>query len=330
MSALIGVEGILVGHATDAVGGTGCTVVVAPRGVVGSLEVRGGGPGTRETDLLSPFSSVNELHAVVLAGGSAFGLAAADGVVRYLEERGFGYQTPFGRIPLVPAAVIYDLGLGHATSRPRAEDGYRAAAAAAASVEEGSVGVGTGATVGKMLGEEGWMKSGFGVASVALPGGVTVTAMTVCNAFGDVLAEDGSILAGARTGGLGPEEVREGAAVRDGRFLDSHAYVLTVSDHPRFDARAEHTTLSVVATDARLDKTQCGQVARMAHDGLARAISPVHTPIDGDAVFVLSAGLRPVTVFQLGCAAADAVASSIRRAVRCAWSLHGAPALEDL
>lgn len=336
MTAEIGIDGVLVGHSTDRDGGTGCTVVLAPGGVVGSLDVRGGAPGTRETDVLSPFSAVGEIHGVLLTGGSAFGLAAADGVVAYLEERGYGYHTPFGRVPLVPAAVIYDLGLGHAHSRPRPEDGYRAAAAASAIVEEGTVGVGTGATVGKILGDEGWMKGGFGVASACLPGGVTVAALSVVNAFGDVLAEDGGILAGARRPVVEPAEgaphlatVARGAGERS-PFVDAHAYLLTLTDHPRFGNRVESTTLSVVVTDAVLTKTECSQVARMAHDGLARAVRPVHTPVDGDAIFVLSTGVRNSNVFQLGTAAADAVAGSVRRAVRLAEGLHGVPAVADL
>ncbi|MCL5942352.1 MAG: P1 family peptidase [Actinobacteria bacterium] len=325
MAFAIGIKGVTVGHSTNQTGGTGCTVVLVPGGAVASLDVRGGAPGTRETDLLSPYSSVGEPHAVVLTGGSAFGLAAADGVVTYLEEQGYGYQTPFGRVPLVAAAVIYDLGLGQAHARPRAEDGYRAAAGASSLVEEGCVGVGTGATVGKVLGEEGWMKSGFAAAQLCLPSGVTVAAFTVVNAFGDVLAEDGSVLAGAR---LEPGGGEPGPA--PSCFLDTHAYLLTLADHPRFNSRMEHTTLSVVVTDARLTKTECSQVARMAHDGLARAVSPVHTPVDGDAVFVLSAGARGSSVFQLGAAAADVVAAGIRRAVRLAEGSHGVPALQDL
>jgi L-aminopeptidase/D-esterase-like protein len=327
MTARVGVAGVSVGHSTNEEAATGCTVVLAPAGAVASLDVRGGAPGTRETDILSPYSSVGELHAVLLTGGSAFGLAAADGVVSYLEERGHGYRTPYAVVPLVSAAVIYDLGAGHPHVRPLPEDGYRAAASAGPDVEEGSVGVGTGATVGKILGADGWMKGGFGVASVPLPGGVTVTALTVVNAFGDVLGEDGRILAGAlepaQTG-----EAGEGPRGTGGRaFIDSHRYLLALEEHPRFDDRIEHTTLSVVVTDARLTKTQCSQVARMAHDGFARAISPVHTPVDGDAVFVLSCGRLDSNVFQLGSAAADAAAASIRRAVTLAQGLPGVPAV---
>lgn len=326
----LGIDGVLVGHTTDRTHGTGCTAVLTPRGVTASVDVQGGAPGTREGDLLSPDSAVSEVHGVLLSGGSAFGLAAADGVVRFLEERGFGHETLYGRVPLVAGAVIYDLGVGHADVRPRAEDGYRAAAAASTTAEEGSIGVGTGATIGKILGEGGWMKGGFGAAGLRLPGGATVVALTVVNAFGDVLAEDGSILAGARSAGLGGEGAGSETFVCTDRFLDTQAYILTLADHPRFAGRIQNTTVSVVVTDARLDKAQCHQVARMAHGGLARAIRPVHTPVDGDAVYVLSAGERSGSVFQVGVAAVDVVASSVRRAVRLAEGLHGVPALRDL
>ncbi|MHB9150455.1 MAG: P1 family peptidase [Thermoleophilia bacterium] len=322
--------GVTVGHVTNTEAHTGCTVVLVPDGAVAAVDVRGGAPGTRETDILAPYSSVGKVHGVLMTGGSAFGLAAADGVVSYLEERGYGHRTPYASVPLVPAAVIYDLGVGHPHVRPRPEDGYRAAAAAGVEIEEGSVGVGTGATIGKILGEDGWMKGGFGVAAVDLPGGVTVMALTVVNAFGDVLAEDGTVLGGARAPGTAVE-AGEGARATTGlQFLDSARYLRSLQDHPRFNDRIEHTTLSVVVTDARLDSTQCGQIARMTHDGFARAISPVHTPVDGDAVFVLSVGGRESNVFQVGAAAADTAAAAIRRAVILARGLPGVPALAEL
>jgi L-aminopeptidase/D-esterase-like protein len=310
--AELGVEGLLVGHWTDRQGLTGCTAVIAPAGVVGSLDVRGAAPGTRETDLLSPFASVGQVQAIVLCGGSARGLGAAQGVAEYLEEQGWGYSTPYGLIPLVPAAVIYDLGMGDSQARPLAEHGYLAAAAAAREFTEGSVGVGTGATVGKMLLEAGWMKGGVASARLTLPGGATVAALTVVNAFGDVLGPDGRVLAGARK--------------PDGSFLNSHRYILSLEDHPHFNRMMEHTTLSVVVTDALFSKAQCAAVARMAHDGLARSISPVHTPVDGDVVFVLSTGRERSNVFQAGVAAAEVVARSIRRAVEISEGL-GIPAL---
>ena len=310
----LGLEGITVGHYTDREGGTGCTVVLAPLGAVGAVEVRGQAPGTRETDILSPFSSVAEVHGVVLCGGSALGLGAASGVVRFLEERGYGVDTGYGRVPLVSAAVIYDLSVGDPKARPSAEAGYAAALSAGSAVEEGSVGVGTGATVGKVFGEDSWMKGGIGLAKISLPGSVVVAALTVVNAFGDVLAEDGSVLAGA---------------MANGEFVNSREYVLRLTEHPHF-GRMEATTLSIVLTNAALRKVQCAAIARMAHDGMARAISPVHTPVDGDTVFVLSMGDRVSNVFQIGVAAADVVAASIRRGVRMAESLGGAMAIRDL
>lgn len=314
MAAELSIDGILVGHSTDLEGLTGCTVVLAPGGVVASVDIRGGAPGTLETALLSPYASVMELHGILLTGGSAPGLGAAAGVTAYLQEKGFGYQTPFAKIPLVSAAVIYDLGLGSAKACPSAADAYRAAASASTIVEEGSVGAGTGATVGKLLNFRGMMKGGVGLASVEIGGGVTIAALTVVNALGDVLDEHAEILAGAR---------------RDGRFVGCKASLLAMTSAPVFGA-IESTTLSVVMTDAALDKLQCGIVSRMAHDGFARAIDPVHTPRDGDCVFTLATGRRASNVFQVGVAAADVVATSIRRAVRAAESLGGTMSVADL
>ena len=314
MAAELPIEGILVGHYSDLEGLTGCTVVLAPLGVVASVDIRGGAPGTLETALLSPYASVTEIHAILLTGGSAPGLAAAAGVTAFLQENGYGYQTPFAKIPLVSAAVIYDLGLGSAQACPKPADAYQAAVSARSTVEEGSVGAGTGATVGKLFNFEGMMKGGVGLASVQIGGGVTVSALTVVNALGDVLDERGEILAGAR---------------RNGAFVGSKASLLAMDSAPVFGA-IESTTLSVVMTDAALDKLQCSIVARMAHDGMARAIDPVHTPRDGDCVFTMATGRRPGNVFQVGVAAADAVAASIRRAVWAAESLGGALSVSDL
>lgn len=308
------IEGITVGHHSDLVGLTGCTVVLAPRGVVASVDIRGGAPGTLETALLSPYAAVSELHAVLMTGGSALGLGAAAGVSAYLREKGFGYRTPYARMPLVAGAVIYDLGIGSCEAYPTAEHGYRAAATAEPWVKEGSVGVGTGATVGKILGEKGWMKGGLGLASAKVGGGAAACALTVVNALGDVVDKDGTIIAGARV---------------DGEFVGSTKTLLGMSAAPRFFP-LEATTLSVVMTDAKLDKLECGVVARMSHDGFARAIDPVHTPVDGDCVFVLSTGVRESNVFQIGAAAAHVVAESIRRAVRAAEGLGGVPALADV
>jgi L-aminopeptidase/D-esterase-like protein len=237
-------------------------------------------------------------------------------VARYLEEQGHGYQTAYGLIPLVPAAVIYDLPLGDHSARPGPDEGYAAAAGATREFAEGSVGAGTGATVGKALLTEGWMKGGFAAASLALPEGARMAALTVVNSFGDVLDEQGGILAGARTAA--------------GEFLDSPRYLLEVVGHPHFNRMMEHTTLSVVVCDALFSKAQCALIARMAHDGLARAISPVHTPVDGDVVFVLATGHTRSNVFQAGVAAAEVVAASVRRAVRVAEGLAGVPSVADV
>ncbi len=324
MSVVLDLEGITVGHHSDPVGRTGCTVVLAPQGVVASVDIRGGAPGSIDTDLLSPYAAVSELHGLVLTGGSAPGLRAAAGVTAFLRENDLGYQTAFARIPLVSGAVIYDLGVGSAEACPTADDGYHAAAAAwmaleaaggtGVVVEEGSVGVGTGATVGKLLGRDHLMKGGVALAKVTVADAISVWALSVVNAVGDVIDEHGTILAGAQ---------------EEGAFIDSRRRVLSMSGPPRLST-VENTTLSVVMTDARLDKAQCAAVARMSHDGMARAISPVHTPVDGDCVFVLATGRRESNVFQVGAAAAEAVAAGIRRAVRVAEGCPGAPALRDL
>jgi L-aminopeptidase/D-esterase-like protein len=313
----LGLEGISVGHHSDYEGLTGCTVILAPDGVTASVDIRGGAPGTLETALLSPYASVGELHGVLLTGGSAPGLGAAAGVTAFLREQGLGYRTMYARIPLVAGAVIYDLGLGSPVACPQPEDAYAAAAAAYAScdaVTEGSVGSGTGATVGKILGIGGAMKGGVGLATASVGAGISMTALAVVNALGDVLDEDGTVLAGAR---------------RDGAFIDSRKHLLSLPSPPVFNA-VETTTLAVVMTDARLDKLQCGIVARMSHDGLARAIDPVHTPVDGDCVFVLATGRVPGNVFQVGVGAAELVAAAIRGAVRAARGLGGVPGLADI
>lgn len=313
MTVEVPVKGLKVGHYSDYEGLTGCTVVLAPHGVAASVDIRGGAPGSMETALLSPFSAVGELHAVLLTGGSARGLGAAAGVSEFLRESGYGYQTQYARIPLVTAAVIYDLGLGESDAYPHPEHAYDACRAAGLQLEEGSVGVGTGATVGKILGAGGMMKGGIALASTSVGKGVTVSALTVVNAFGDVLDETGGILAGAR---------------KDGAFVGSKDLLIGLPGAPRLSPLTD-TTLTVVMTDGRLDKLQCGVVARMAHAGQARAIDPIHTPVDGDCVFVLASGRKETNVFQVGVAAADVVASSIRRAVRVAGSLGGVPSVTE-
>ena len=313
MTSELPIEGLAVGHWSDLQGVTGCTVVLAPQGVTGSVDIRGGAPGSVETALLSPFCAVGELHAVLLTGGSAPGLGAAAGVSRFLRERGHGYATTCARIPLVTGAVIYDLGIGDSDAFPSPDQAYEAALSAGSTVGEGSVGAGTGATVGKILGQESMMKGGVALSTVQTGGGVTVSALTVVNALGDVIGEEGAVLAGAR---------------RDGTFVSSRKALREMEGPPELTPLND-TTLSVVMTDGRLSKLECAMVARMGHDGLARAIDPVHTPVDGDSVFVLATGGKPANVFQTGTAAAEVVATSIRRAVRVCEGLGGVPALSE-
>ena len=313
MSAIAGVR---VGHWTDAEAGTGCTVIIPPPGSVGAVEVRGGGPATRETELLGPFSSVDGVTALLMTGGSAFGLGAAEGVVRWCEEQGLGHETGIARVPIVPAAAIFDLGITRNLRRPGPDDAYAACAAAAEGPHAvGSVGAGTGATVGKLRGQAGWCKGGLGAATRTLHDGVTVAAIAVVNAWGDVLDETGAVLAGA----FDPEE---GFLVASERVID------TPPQHPRL-AAPTNTTLVCVVTDGRLTCSDATIVARMSHAGMARAVSPVHTPIDGDAAFCLATGVRPVSVFACGVAAAEVAAAAIRDAVRRATPVRAVPTAAD-
>lgn len=299
---LTAVPGIRVGHATDAEAQTGCTVVLCPAGAVAGVDVGGGAPATRETDLLRPGMLVERVHAVLLTGGSAFGLAAADGVMRYLEEQGIGFEAGVARVPIVPAAALFDLGVGRADVRPTAEMGYRAARAATdGPVPEGAVGAGTGATVGHLVGA-GAMRGGVGTAALDLAGGAVVAALAAVNAFGDVRDErSGEIIAGARS--------------PSGEFIDTARAFLEQRGETRFPGRT-NTTLAVVATNAGLTKAEAARLARMAQDGLARVISPAHTMFDGDIVFALSLGEVPSNLAALGAAAADVVTRAITRAVR--------------
>jgi L-aminopeptidase/D-esterase-like protein len=294
------VPGIRVGHWTDAVAATGCTVVLGPpEGAVAGGEARGGAPGTRETDLLRPGRLVERVNAVCLSGGSAFGLAAADGVMRYLRERGRGFDTGGPRVPIVPAAVIHDLFVGSSDAYPGADAGYAAAAAAERGdpVLEGRVGAGTGATVGKALGPSFARPGGLGSASVRLPSGVTVGALVVVNALGDVVDHDGRILAGA-TGPEGPLDTW--------RALLGEVPVVPTSSN---------TTIGVIATDAGLTRPECQKLCEIGQDGLAMAIRPVHTQHDGDTLFCLSAGEAEENLVRLGVAAAEAVRLAVERAV---------------
>jgi L-aminopeptidase/D-esterase-like protein len=319
-SGLTRVPGIKVGHFTLAERPTGCTVILTEAGAVAGADVRGGAPGTREIDLLSPFAIVEKVHAIVLSGGSAFGLDAASGAVRYLEERGIGYDTRVARVPIVPAAILFDLGVGGRPDvRPGPECGYNAAKAASdGPVPEGSVGAGAGATVGKIAGPERSMKGGIGTASIELPNGLVVGALIAVNAVGDIVdPASGEIVAGVRS--------------EDGRRFADARKLLRLSSPPG-GRPGENTTIGVVATNARLTKAQAAKVAQMAHDGLARAIYPAHTPTDGDTLFALALGTfeGEAHLAVVGALAADATAEAILNAVRSATSAGGFPAVRDL
>ena len=304
------VQGIQVGHFTDPRRPTGCSVVLCPQGAVGGVDVRGAAPGTRETDLLDPSHLVQQVHGITLSGGSAWGLDAASGTVRWLEEQGAGLDIGVGRIPLVPAAVLFDVMLGDMRIRPDAAAGY--AACQAASHErpaEGSVGAGAGALVGKIFGHTRAMKGGIGTASFTVDG-VTVGALVACNALGDVYhPHTGQLLAGARTA--------------DGQQLLGARDALLRGEAPSAILAGSNTTLGVVATDAQITKPQAQRLATVAHDGLARAINPVHTMSDGDTLFALGTGqsgrsLGLMTLFTL---AAEAVALATARAILLAQSV---------
>ena len=318
---LTAVEGIEVGHVTLEERPTGCTVILTRGGAVAGVDVRGGGPGTRETDLLDPVNMVQQVHAVVLSGGSAFGLDAAQGVVRWLEERDIGFPTGVARVPIVPAAILFDLGVGGKPHvRPTAECGYEAASRASSGpVAEGSIGAGAGATVGKMGGPQRAMKGGIGTASITLPNGLTVAGRVA----GDVVdPATGRVIAGVRT--------EDGTRIADVRALLRSGALLR--DERRAEASVQNTTIGVIATNARLDKSQATKVAQMAHDGYARAINPVHTPADGDAIFALATGAfdGPADVGMVGALAAEVMADAIVRAVEQATGLPGIPAMRDL
>jgi L-aminopeptidase/D-esterase-like protein len=314
---LTAIPGIRVGHGTDATGCTGCTVILCPEGTVGGVDMRGSAAGTREMDALSPLHLVPHIHAVLLAGGSAFGLDAAGGVMRFLEERGVGFDVQVTRVPIVPAAILFDLRLGNAFARPDARMAYEACQRAVTGpFAEGSVGAGTGATVGKLFGIGQATKSGLGSASVELSAGVRIAALAAVNAFGDVRdPATGAILAGARE------------TPDSNRFADTAASMAR-GVVPR-GYRAENTTLAVVATNGRLNKLQGTKVAQMAQHGLVRTIRPVHTTLDGDLVIALATGEVEADVNAVGLAAADAVAAAIVQAVKTATSLGGLPAWRE-
>jgi L-aminopeptidase/D-esterase-like protein len=312
------VPGVRVGHATDLDGLTGCTVVLCEEGAVGGVDQRGGAPGTRETDLLRPLHLVEKANAVVLTGGSVFGLAAVDGVVRWLEERGCGFDTGVARVPIVPAAVLFDLDLGDPTARPDAAMGYAACQDAGdGPVQEGGVGAGTGASVGRIMGPGCAMKGGLGGAAISLGDDLVVGALVAVNAFGDVVdPARGEILAGARR----PESDEPADTLAVMRSLAG-------GGAPGFGSS---TVIGVVASNARLTKEEVNKVAQMAQDGIARAVRPAHTMFDGDTLFALATGDEGADVNLVGAYAAEMVAAAIVRAVKAAESAGGVPACRDL
>jgi L-aminopeptidase/D-esterase-like protein len=296
------VPGVLVGHHTDTEGVTGCTVILLPPNTVGAYTLMGAAPGTRETDMLGSHTIENVVHAIVLTGGSSYGLACADGVASALEERGIGFEFGGMRVPLVPAAVIFDLPIGDPNARPTPEHGRAAVLAADSRVEEGSVGAGTGATCAKLAGPEGRMKGGLGTASAEVPGSsATVGAVVVCNAAGEVIDEHGDVIAGSRTTAMNTGE----------------------------DLTGQSTVLAAVATDAILDKGRASHVARMGAAGIARSVRPAFTFFDGDVVFCAATQQVDCEPNDVGAVAAEVVAEALRRGVRAARGLGGVHGLAD-
>ncbi|HAG99068.1 MAG TPA: peptidase S58 [Ktedonobacter sp.] len=306
------IPNIRVGHDTNIAAGTGCTIIICDTPAIGGVDVRGGAPATRETDLLRPLHMVEEVHAILLTGGAAFGLDAAGGVMRYLEEHNIGFDVGVARVPIVPAAAIFDLGFASPSVRPDAAAGYRACEQATAeTLAQGNVGAGTGATVGKLLGPGFMMKGGLGSASLRMDDGTMVGAIVAVNAVGDVIdPQTQQILAGARN--------------PIGGFIASNPF--------------GNTTIAVVATSAHLSKDAINKVAQMAHNGIAQVIRPAHTMFDGDTVFSLSLGTPPqsrpdpattaLKISMIGAAAATTLARAILKAVRSATELHGVPAAQ--
>ncbi len=314
------VAGIEVGHTTDRERGSGCTVVLCRDGAVGGVDVRGSAPGTRETDLLRPTNHVSEVHAVVLSGGSAFGLDSASGVVRFLAERDIGYRAGPVTVPIVPAAILFDIGIAKYGAHPQGDDGYAACLNASDGVvEEGSVGAGTGATVAKTQGLDRAIKGGIGTAAVDLGNGVTVGAIMAVNAVGGVYDPDtGDLVAGPRS---------------DSRGMDDPMEALLSGDDPATPPPfGSNTTIGVVATNATLTKEEANKLASIAHDGLALAVRPAHTMRDGDTIFTVATGTEPgkADMLRLGAAAVMCVGRAIVRGVRCAASLDGIPSVREV
>ncbi|MCB9155601.1 MAG: P1 family peptidase [Caldilineaceae bacterium] len=301
-NSLTDIPGLRVGHWTHTEAATGCTVILCPEGAVAGVDVRGGAPGTREIALLDPVCTVERVNAVLLTGGSAFGLAAADGVVRWLEEHGYGFDVGVAKVPIVPAAVLFDLATGNPNVRPDASAGYAACqAASAGTVAEGNVGAGTGATVGKMLGLDRASKGGLGTASRQIGQELVVAALVAVNAIGSIIdPATQQIIAGAR--------LDDGSFANPRQMTENHLRNANLTP-------GANTTIAVVATNAALTKTEATKVAQMAHDGLARVINPIHTASDGDTVFALSLGKQAAPASLIGAVAAEVLSEAVLRAV---------------
>lgn len=326
-NAITDVPGIEVGQAQDEAALTGCTVVVCRQGAVAGVDVRGSAPGTRETDLLDPVNLVEKVHAIVLAGGSAFGLDAASGVVRFLEENGIGFDTGIAKVPIVPAAILFDLNLGRSDIRPDAEMGYRAASSASSvPPAEGNVGAGAGASVGKIFGLKSAMKTGIGTASISA-NGLVVGAIVAVNAYGDVIdPKTGQIIAGARSASPGPLVIGQ-----EGAFGDTLEIMKSfIGSEALGFASRENTIIGVVATNAKLTKPEATKVAQMAQDGVARTIRPAHTMWDGDTIFALGTGEKKVDPSTVGALAAEVVAQAILRGAQKAGPANGLPGMGNL
>ena len=315
------VPGIEVGQAQDDEALTGCTVILCRKGAVAGVDVRGGAPGTRETDLLNPSTLLQKVHAVMLAGGSAYGLDAASGVMRYLEEKNIGLHTGVAKALIVPAAILFDLMVGRPDVRPDAEMGYRAASSASSDAPaEGNVGAGAGASVGKIYGPKSAMKTGVGTASMRV-GGIVIGAIVAVNAFGDMIdPSNGRIVAGARS------NKKDVALGDDDYFLDTLEVMKTLTGRMVFKvATKSNTVIGAIATNAKLTQAEATKVAQMSQDGLARTIRPAHTMLDGDTIFALATGEKKADVSMVGAFAAEAMVGAILRAVQKAAPAGGLP-----
>jgi L-aminopeptidase/D-esterase-like protein len=317
LNAITDIEGIKVGHASDFQGYTGCTVILCEKGAVCGIDIRGSASGTRQTDALNVSHIVEQIHGILLAGGSSFGLDAASGVVRYLEEKNVGFDVGVARIPIVPSAVIFDLGLGNPKARPTPDMGYAACLNAGNEVEEGSVGVGTGATVGKIFELPRAMKGGLGTSSLAMPDGLKVAALVVVNAFGDIIDNvTGKIIAGLRKSEDRADFANTVQQIKEGAVKKQFGIV--------------NTTLGVVATNAKFNKRDITKIAQMAQGGLIKTISPVHTTFDGDLVFALSMGELEADINKVGVLAEFVLVEAIKRAVKKADGFGIVPAFRDI